>query len=164
MRSALILASLALSILAAPLPVKQARHSAIDERSLKVLGDGTTYYAREAAPEALSDDLPSPQRREALPDFPRAGGERRDAEPEDNQKRAPEPGYVRADPQRRNAEPGYVRADPQRREAEAGYIRADPQRRDAEPGYVRADPQRRDAKPDSVRAEGGSVEPQGATI
>ncbi|KAF2686791.1 hypothetical protein K458DRAFT_402346 [Lentithecium fluviatile CBS 122367] len=172
MRSAIFIATFALGVFAAPLPVEQARDAAVLERGVRNPTDGTTYYAREAAPEALDDDVSSNERREALLTFPRAGtqrcdpepnstraGQRRDADPEPNstragQRREPEPNSIRAS-QRRDPEPvpNSTRAS-QRREAEA---EAEPnstragQRRDPEPNSTRAG-QRRDAEPNSTRA------------
>ncbi|KAF2647164.1 hypothetical protein K491DRAFT_328293 [Lophiostoma macrostomum CBS 122681] len=156
MRSAIFIATFALGVFAAPLPVVP-RDAAVLERGVRNPTDGTTYYAREAAPEALDDDVSSNERREALLTFPRAGTQRRDPEPNSTragQRREPEPNSTRAG-QRRDPEPvpNSTRAG-QRREAEA---EAEPnstragQRRDPEPNSTRAG-QRRDAEPNSTRA------------
>ncbi|KAF2653137.1 hypothetical protein K491DRAFT_680733 [Lophiostoma macrostomum CBS 122681] len=124
MRSTLIIATLALGILAAPLPTEQARDPAVIKRTTRVLADGTTYYTREADPESLEDEASSIEAREPLTDFPRAdSGYARPVKERD-----PEPGYARP-VKERDPEPGYARPVKQR-DAEPGYAR--PVRRDVE--------------------------------
>ncbi|KAF2681815.1 hypothetical protein K458DRAFT_420571 [Lentithecium fluviatile CBS 122367] len=164
MRSTLIIATLTLGILAAPLPTEQARDPAVIERTTRVLADGTTYYTREADPESLDDEASSIEAREPLTDFPRAGGQRRDPDPgyaRPVKERDPEPGYARP-VKERDPEPGYARPvkerDPEpgyarpvkERDPEPGYARPVKQR-DAEPGYARP-VKERDAEPGYARA------------